>query len=473
MVRYEGGRVSRLLDEARRVLEQRVVVADPSVFDVAIRRLPTDAMLESARVFGTPQYFLDVPALRERAAFFLRTMSACIPNCHAFYACKCNDLPVLLRAVQREGFHADVAGLFELQLALKLGFDRILFSSPGKSREELALAVRQASRVTILVDNFRELRLLSEMVGSRRRKGEVRIGFRLHLPTRGGRAWSKFGFRLEELPAAIGLVDAAPSLRWVGLHVHASWNKSPDRYVAHLERIGAWLAAHVRHRVRDLDFVDLGGGFYPEGQASLLKSEDKGVLIDLIAARLGGPPEHLDLGFDPHAFTLTPVDPLEAFAQRIGDCAQRVLGPLHPEMQVFFEPGRFVATRATSILLTVLAVKGESVIVDGGIQMLGDYKLHEYAFAPVVNLSRPSRTWRRCTIYGPLCDPHDLWGFSYAGDEAREGDVLAVLDQGAYTFSSAWRFIKAIPPYIALDGRELIEAKRGESFADRYAGCKF
>jgi diaminopimelate decarboxylase len=469
---HEGGLVSRLKDEAGRVLEQRLVAADPSVFDDAIRALPTEAMLESARVFGTPQYFLDVAALRDRASFFLRTMRASIPRCHAFYAFKCNDLPTQVRAVQQEGFHADVAGLFELQLALKLGFERILFSSPGKSREELALAVRHADRVTTLVDNSRELRLLSETVGSQRRKRAVRIGFRLHLPTPHGRAWSKFGFTLEELPAAIELVDASPALRWVGLHVHASWNKNPDRYVEHLERISAWLATHARRRARDLHFIDLGGGFYPEEQASLLKSEPKGVLLDLIAARLGDPHARLDPGFDPLAFSLTPVEPLESFAQQIGECAHRVLQPLNPDMQVFFEPGRFIATRATTILLTVTAVKGNSVIVDGGIQMLGDYKLQEYAFAPVVNLTRPSRQWRRCTVYGPLCDPHDLWGFSYAGEEAREGDVLAVLDQGAYTFSSAWRFIKAIPPYIALDGGKLFEAKKAETFANRYAGCK-
>jgi diaminopimelate decarboxylase len=106
--------------------------------------------------------------------------------------------------------------------------------------------------------------------------------------------------------------------------------------------------------------------------------------------------------------------------------------------------------------------------------MLGDYKFSEYAYGLIVNLSRPSLEQRQRTVYGPLCDPHDLWGYTHFGDELRKGDRIAVLQQGAYTFSTAWRFIKPIPPYIAFDrdGRFQIAHQR-ETFADRYAGCTF
>lgn len=176
--------------------------------------------------------------------------------------------------------------------------------------------------------------------------------------------------------------------------------------------------------------------------------------------------------FDPYAFRITPVEPLQNFALAIGETLKQHILPFNPDMAIYFEPGRFIVTPSTTILLRVMAVKKESVIVDGGINMLGDYKFAEYSFAPLLNVTHPSEQLVRKTIYGSLCDPHDIWGYSYYGEDLQVGDVLAVPQQGAYTFSSAWRFIKAIPAYIAVTNRQFIIAREAETFENRYAGCK-
>ena len=137
-------------------------------------------------------------------------------------------------------------------------------------------------------------------------------------------------------------------------------------------------------------------------------------------------------------------------------------------LEIYLEPGRFLVTHSTSILLKVIATKKGCVITDGGINMLGDYKMDEYSFAPIINLSKPSLDLKKMLIYGALCDPSDLWGFSYFGENIEKGDILAVIHQGAYTFSTAWRFIKPIPPYIALSEDKLIIGKNRERFEDRY-----
>ena len=51
------------------------------------------------------------------------------------------------------------------------------------------------------------------------------------------------------------------------------------------------------------------------------------------------------------------------------------------------------------------------------------------------------------------------------------GDLLAVPHQGAYTFSTAWRFIRPVPRYVAFEDGRYTLAKEAERFADRYAGC--
>ncbi len=456
-----------ILDAAR----ESVPVDDESAFRAAVDSVDRDLLLQSAARYGTPQYFLDVDALRERARTFADTMKRHVPGTACCYAFKCNDLPALTGALRDEGFHADVAGLFELDLALRQGFDRILFSGPGKTGRELALAARNAERVIVNLDNLDEIDLLGSLVPP---GVSVPVGFRVNTATAKGGTWWKFGFDLEELAEAIRRVDACPGLEWTGVHFHGSWNKTPEGYVAQIERIAAWLGANVpAERLRSLRFFDVGGGFYPEDQALLLQSEDRGMLLDMVGRRTSRRADAFrEAGIDPYGFHVTPVRPLAEFAEAIGDAVRQHVLPLIPGATIYFEPGRYIATFSTTILLRAMAVKRHGVIVDGGINMLGDYKLAEYSFAPVVNLSRPSPALRRRVICGSLCDPADLWGYSHYGDELKKGDLVAVLHQGAYTFSGAWRFIKSVPAYVAAAAGELTVAREEETFDVRYSGCR-
>jgi diaminopimelate decarboxylase len=55
-----------------------------------------------------------------------------------------------------------------------------------------------------------------------------------------------------------------------------------------------------------------------------------------------------------------------------------------------------------------------------------------------------------CNICGSLCTPHDLFGFSYFGEDLRIGDVLFIPCQGAYTYSLKQDFIKPTPKVVIL-----------------------
>ena len=84
-------------------------------------------------------------------------------------------------------------------------------------------------------------------------------------------------------------------------------------------------------------------------------------------------------------------------------------------------------------------------ILDGGINLVG-WDRFETDYAPVLNLTRPSRTERPCRLLGSLCTPQDVFGFSSFGEDLLPGDVLLIPSQGAYTFSLAQEFIKPLPP---------------------------
>ena len=103
-----------------KLLNEKIESDSPSVYNEYIREVKKDVLLKSANEFGTPQYILDREMLRRRCRFFIETFRKHIPRVEAFYAFKCNDMPYLVKTVLEEGFNADVAGIYELQLALKI-----------------------------------------------------------------------------------------------------------------------------------------------------------------------------------------------------------------------------------------------------------------------------------------------------------------------------------------------------------------
>jgi diaminopimelate decarboxylase len=216
--------MKQLREELEKIFLEPVPESPPEVFLDAIRRIDGETLLESARGFGTPQYFLDLDSLKERALFFARTVREHIPNCGLFYAFKCNDLPILVKTLKKTGYQADVAGLFELQLALRLGFERILFSGPGKSGEELACAIENRERVTVIIDNMDELFILRNMTDYGGMDRKMQVGFRVNsrAAPKTGTPWSKFGFELDQLPDAIRIAGESANMEWTGLHFHTS-----------------------------------------------------------------------------------------------------------------------------------------------------------------------------------------------------------------------------------------------------------
>jgi diaminopimelate decarboxylase len=96
------------------------------------------------------------------------------------------------------------------------------------------------------------------------------------------------------------------------------------------------------------------------------------------------------------------------------------------------------------IVIKAVDRKGDDLVVaDTGTNILG-WERYETDYVPVVNLTRPSLTERPCLITGSLCTPHDIWGWSFFGDDIEPGDILLLPNQGAYTWSLRQEFIKPL-----------------------------
>ncbi len=449
-------------DRIKGIMDEEVRLTDWAGFG-NYARIATDSrvpLLMCAEKFGTPLYVLDEDRLKKRAERFSRAFKERLPNAKFFYAFKSNDLPHQIGLLKGLGFDADVASGLELELALKMGFGNIIYTAPVKSEKELALALKHPDRVIINIDNLDELGEVARLWGLQKKnraskRGQARISFRIR------HEWKKFGLGLDGLSEAADIAKKG-GLIWSGVHFHASWNAGPGAYVDNIKRVAGFLAKNFTEKeLAGLKFLDIGGGFLAEGSGTLFSATRKGRIISMVDI------ENNDL----QMIYPEKIESIENFAESISAAVRRFCTGLPKGIEIWAEPGRYISSLPTYILLKVVSVREQGIYVDGGINLIGSAGFEHESF-PVVNITNPSDKVQKAKIFGPLCDPDDHFGDSYFGRPCRKGDILAVMHQGAYTFSTAWRWQQPTAAYAAFSGKDIRLVKTRETFSDRFRGCK-
>lgn len=449
-------RVARLLSESGQDLRPGELTG--LVRDSLARR---DLFLEAAARFGTPQYLVDEGALQRQAARFTAAFADPGRPVRVHYAFKANPSQPVVEALGRAGLCADCSSGLELELALACGFGRIVLSGPAKTDDELRLALAHADRVTVHLDSFGELDRLEGLAAAA--GAAIRAGIRINTGAHG--LWTKFGIPLAELPELVRRAAATPHVRLAGVQFHLSWQRSAAGYVETLADVGRSLSASAP--AEGWRFVDIGGGYYPEDDEAVYPwMTPRGRLLALLGlGPADGPPDDWD-----GTYLLHDVVPIETMAADILTACRTHLAAIDP-VELWVEPGRYLANQGVHLLLQVADVKGgEVAVTDGGTNLLGWERL-ESEHTPLVNLTHPAPTQQRGRVYGSLCTPHDLWGFAWYGSALEVGDVLLLPAQGSYVQTLAQRFIKPVCQTVVVDaGGGLRRALAAESFADRYPG---
>jgi len=389
--------------------------------------------LRAARRHGSPLYLIDRAVLGERARRFRAAFASEFSDFRIYFAVKSNNHPAVAKTLAEEGLGLDVSSGEELKLALGSGAKDIVFSGPGKTQDELRLALKNRRRVSILIDSFGELDRLE--LAAARSKSSIRAGVRLTTDERA--LWAKFGISLSELSDFLARAKKSRRIHLVGLQFHTSWNLKPDTQVEFIERLGRSIQELKEKERSRIEFIDIGGGYWPErGEWFHLRPPGKKVT------------GKKDSRTFPHGWN--PADPIEEFARKIAESFRKNIFPFL-SCRVCAEPGRWLVHDAMHILLTVIDRKREDlVITDAGTNAIG-WERFETDYFPVINLSRPAPKERPCHILGSLCTPHDVWGYFYHGKEIGPGDILLIPHQGAYTYSLRQEFIKPLPKTVIIN----------------------
>lgn len=395
-----------------------------------------ELFLSVLRNEDSPLYVIDSEALKNRARQFKHAFSNVLSDLRIYYALKSNSHPIIASTMVKEGFGIDVSSGLELQTALGCGAKEIIFSGPGKQIDELKLAVKNYESVTVLLDSFGELAKLEQIAG----EFQSSIGAGVRLTTDESGIWKKFGIPLDQIAKFFDDAEKCPHIKLSGLQFHISWNLNPEAQIFFITRLGNQLRQLDKRHRENIKFIDIGGGFWPEqGEWMQPAATPQGMLESALAETSINAGEHYK----------QPACSITEFADNISAALKKQL-PEDMKCTICLEPGRWLCNDGMHILLTVADVKSSDIVItDGGTNAVG-WERFESDYFPVINLSQPDLHEQECLVAGSLCTPHDIWGYNYFGAGIKEGDVLLVPNQGAYTYSLRQEFIKPLPGCVSL-----------------------
>ena len=383
-----------------------------------------------------PLYILESSVLREKARQFRRAFKGVVPESMFYFALKSNNHPAVAKTLLESGYGLDVSSGLELEMAVGLGARDIVFSGPGKTDQELELALKHSQHVVVLIDSFGELRRLARIAAEHDRT--IRAGVRLRTDPQG--LWRKFGIAPNRLCDFWDVADRCPHVRLEGLQFHTSWNLSPKSQIKVIEHLGQVIADLPGPVKEQIGFIDIGGGYWPEhGEWLRAEGTPAGKIRKAMGQSAGPSNIHFRL----------PATPIQAFADELGAAIKKHLSQVL-SCRVCFEPGRWICNDAMHLFISVVDKKEDDlVITDAGTNAIG-WERFETDYSPILNLTRPALQENVCHILGSLCTPHDVWGDTYWGNGIQPGDILMIPTQGAYTYSLRQDFIKPLPAVIVL-----------------------
>lgn len=232
----------------------------------------------------TPYYLLDIDKLEKNFNNLEQAFKKEWNNLIIGYSFKTNSLPWLITFLKKIGCYAEVVSKQEYELAKKLGYtaDNIIYNGPVKSKETFKEAVN--NNAIINIDSSQEVQWLREIEINREIKIGIRVNFDLEKvcpgETPNGKLGSRFGINYEngELEEVINILKQMKNIKINGLHLH---NSSKTRSLNIYKAISKKALEIVSKYDLELDYLDIGGGFFGDGSYEKYQNYAKNIAEEL------------------------------------------------------------------------------------------------------------------------------------------------------------------------------------------------
>ena len=396
-----------------------------------------------ARRYGTPLYVYSADQILERLGLFQQSLAG--RDHLVCYAVKANSALAILKLLAGRGAGFDIVSGGELERVLTAAPEaagRVVYSGVGKTTAEIDRALT-ANILEFNVESEAELELLAARAQKLKRK--ARFALRVnpdvfaetHPYISTGLREHKFGIDIRR---ALAIYKSAAGNRWLephGVSVHiGSQIRSTDPFGAAMERVSK-LVRQLKREGIALQAVDAGGG----------------------------------LGIDYHAGKFDAAAKVREYAAALEDALQGFDGRL------LIEPGRFLVAQAGALVARVLQVKQNGkktfVITDAAMNDLIRPALYQ-AHHEIVPVRPREGKPRIVDVVGPVCETGDFFARDRKLQPLEPGDLVALLDAGAYGMAQSSNYNTRLrPAEVLVEGAQARLIRRRETMADLLAPERF
>ena len=385
---------------------------------------------------GTPLYVYSASVITER---FRAIADAFVSHPHSLhYALKANSTLAIARLLRGLGAGADANSGGEIDVALRAGFipAQIVFTGVGKTQAELVQAI-ELGVMTINAESAGEIERIDTLATARQVRARIAlrvnpdIDAKSHPHISTGLKTNKFGIPIDGVMELCRRFANASGVEIVGLHIHLGSQMTDLTPLRRASEAIVSLAGELRDLGVFIDHVDLGGG--------------------------------LGISYDG-----SPVPSAKDYAEALLP-AVRGSG-----LKLVLEPGRNIIAPAGVLLSRVIDVKPQGdgrqfVVLDAGMTELIRPMLYS-AFHRIEHADPPDRPSVDCDIVGPLCESSDTLGKNRMLPQPAVGDLMVVLDTGAYGAVMASNYNRRLmPAEVLVDGATWSVIRRRQTIDDLLA----
>jgi diaminopimelate decarboxylase len=387
----------------------------------------------AARV-GTPFYLYSARGFRENLGAYQNAFAG-TPTTICFAVKACSNIAIL-KLLGGSGAGADTVSGGEIRRALLAGIPagKIIFSGVGKTREEIAFAL-ESGIGQINVESTEELEILQEIAAVAGVKAPISlrvnpdVDARTHEKISTGRGSDKFGIPWHEVSRTYRRAGTLSHLDVQGIACHIG---SQITELAPFHDAFAKIADLVRQLQSNgtvLQRIDLGGGLG-------IRYKDE-----------------------------TPLT--------VSDYAAAVLRHVQPlGLELLLEPGRAISASAGALIAEVQFIKraeGKSfAVLDAGMNDLVRPAMYG-AYHEIIPLreSAPAESYE---VVGPVCESSDIFGANRHLPKLESGDLLAILNAGAYGAAMSSNYnTRALPPEILVEDGQFRIIRERQTFGEMIA----
>ena len=379
--------------------------------------------------YGSPLYVYDGATIRRKVAELQQAFSGV--NMKIKFACKSNTNLSILRVMREIGVELDVVSPGEFEMGKLAGYEgnQITFTPSGVPFSEVQTAVEAGAIVN--VDSLPLLEWFGQTYGNSkpcliRIKPNVAAGGNIKIMT--AHADSKFGISVLLLDQILEIVKKY-DIKIIGLHQHTGSDiKDAEPFL----QVADILFETAKH-FPDLEIIDLGGGF----KVSYLPGDA--------------------------------VTDMELLGNKISERFKNFCTEYGRDLQLWFEPGKFLVSESGYLLVTTTVVKEDParnfVHVDSGLNHLIRPMMYG-SYHHILNVSNPVGKEKLYNVVGYICET-DTFATDRNLPEVRQGDTLAFLNAGAYGFTMSSNYnARFRPAEVLVDNGEAKLIRRRETLED-------